>query len=118
MRYSKVSLFVAAAAFLLSGMALGDRIHAQSPAPKASNTTITVPDMHCMGCAKKMANELSKVEGAGQILANVEATTVTVRTKSNQAPSPRALWEAVERAGYQPSRLEGPNGVFTSKPKS
>jgi len=28
------------------------------------------------------------------------------------------LWEAVERAGYQPSRLQGPGGVFTSKPKS
>lgn len=91
--------------------------HAQN-APAPATTTITVPKMHCMGCAKTMAGQLYKVAGVGQVFANVEATTMTVRAKEGQAPSPRGLWEAVERAGYQPSRLQGPSGVFTSKPKS
>ena len=40
----------------------------------------------------------------GQVLVNVETTTMTVRPKDGQVPSPRGLWEAVERAGYQPAR--------------
>lgn len=101
----------------LMTVAVGSVALAQNPAP-APAATITVPSMHCMGCAKKMAGELYKVAGVGQVLANVEATTMTVRAKDGQLPSPRGLWEAVERAGYQPSRLQGPGGVFTSKPKS
>ncbi|MBI3411118.1 MAG: heavy-metal-associated domain-containing protein [Planctomycetes bacterium] len=97
-------------------LALASVALAQNSPPAA--TTITVPTIHCMGCAKKMAGELYKVQGVAQVLANVEAHTVTVRAKSDAAPSPRALWEAVERAGYQPTRLEGPAGVATSKPKS
>ena len=117
MRYSKVP-FLIAAAVLLSGLTIGVQTQAQSPVSQATSTTITVPSMHCMGCAKKMAGELYKVQGAGQVLANVDATTVTIRTKDKEVPSPRALWEAVERAGYQPTRLDGPSGVFTIKPKS
>ena len=91
---------------------------AQTPTPQGPATSILVPKMHCAGCAKKMAAELYKVQGVGQVFVNVEATTMTVRAKDGQAPSPRGLWEAVERAGYQPTRLEGPAGIFTSKPKS
>ena len=91
---------------------------AQNPSPPAPPTSILVPKMHCAGCAKKMAAELYKVQGVGQVFVNVEATTMTVRPKDGQAPSPRGLWEAVERAGYEPARLEGPGGVHTSKPKS
>ena len=65
-----------------------------------------------------MATELYKVPGVGQIFVKLENTTMIVHAKAGQAVSPRGLWEAVERAGYAPTRLEGPNGVFTSKPKS
>jgi copper chaperone CopZ len=87
---------------------------AADPAP----TTITIPDMHCMGCAKKMANKLYEVPSVAKVQANVEATTLTVTPKAQQAPSPRALWEAVEKAGYKPSKLHGPSGTFTEKPKA
>ncbi len=97
--------------------AVGSFALAQNPAP-APSTSILVPKMHCMGCAKKMATELYKVPGVGQVLVSVETTTMTVRAKDGQTAAPRGLWEAVERAGYQPTRLEGPSGVFTGKPKS
>ncbi len=52
------------------------------------------------------------------VQANVEAKTATVTRKPQTALSPRALWEAVEKAGKQPMKLEGPNGTFTAKPQS
>lgn len=98
----------------LAVLTLGNALWAADPMP----TTITVPDMHCMGCAKKMANKLDAVPGVAQVQANVELTTLTVTPKVQQAPSPRALWEAVEKAGYKPSKLEGPGGTFVKKPAS
>jgi copper chaperone CopZ len=91
--------------------------HALWAAPPAV-TNITVPDMHCASCAKKMAAHLYQVPGVGEVRASVETTTLTVLPKGTTAPSPRALWEAVEKAGYTPSRIEGPGGTFTAKPKS
>ncbi len=49
---------------------------------------------------------------------NLKAKTAAVKPKPKAAPSPRALWEAVEKAGQKPVKLEGPSGTFTSKPQS
>ena len=111
MMRTRVSLM---ALVTLVALARGGTLFAADPAP----TTITVPDMHCMGCAKKMANQLYQVPGVAKVQANVEATTLIVTPQSQQAPSPRGLWEAVEKAGYKPSRLEGPTGTFTQKPNA
>lgn len=110
MRFVKVSLLG------LMTVALASFAIAQTPAPPS--TAIIVPKMHCMGCAQKMATELYKVPGVGQVFVDIKTTTMTIRPKDGQAPSPRGMWEAVEGAGYQPSRLQGPGGVFTTKPKS
>ena len=83
----------------------------------ANVTTIAIPDMHCMGCAKKMAAQLYQVPGVAKVQADVPSLRLIVTPRSEQAPSPKGLWEAVEKAGYRPSRLEGPNGTFTSKPR-
>lgn len=114
MRFSKVYL-MALATVAFVGLTIESQ--AQNP-PQTTATAIIVPKMHCKGCAQKMATELYKVPGVGQVFVSVETTTMTVRAKDGQAPSPRGLWEAVERAGYEPSRLQGPSGVFTAKPKS
>jgi Cu+-exporting ATPase len=86
--------------------------------PPSPVTAITVPDMHCMGCAKKMAAQLQAVPGVGSVQANVQATAMLVNPKPGAAPSPRGLWEAIEKAGYKPARLDGPSGSFASKPQS
>ncbi|MBY0524744.1 MAG: heavy-metal-associated domain-containing protein [Gemmataceae bacterium] len=95
-------------------LVLGIAVYA---APTAT-TTITVPDMHCMGCAKKMQAQLQQVPGVASIQANVPATTLTIAPQAQRAPSPKAIWEAIEKAGYKPTKLEGPNGSFTTKPAS
>jgi copper chaperone CopZ len=98
----------------LAVLTLSSALQAQAPPP----LTITVPDMHCLGCAKKMANQLYQVPGVAKVQASVETTSLIVTPKAQQIPSPRGLWEAVEKAGYRPSRLEGPNGTFTQKPNA
>lgn len=105
-----------AAMMALMAVAFASFAVAQGPAP--ASTSILVPKMHCKGCAQTMATELHKVPGVGQVFVKLETTTMIVHAKDGQAPSPRGMWEAVERAGYQPSRLQGPGGVFTNKPKS
>lgn len=85
--------------------------------PTQTVTTITAPDMDCTSCAKKVGGKVAEVKGVAKVEYNVQARTVTVTPKPGEALSPKALWEAVVAAGQDPSKLEGPGGVFTTKPK-
>lgn len=113
MKY-RIAGFVSA--FLLLAHALG--LNAQTPAPAAPATVVTIPDMSCPSCAKKLTNELLKVSGVAQVQADIEGKTMTIRPKSGETPSPRLLWEAIERAGYHPSRLDAPGVSFKAKPQA
>lgn len=81
-------------------------------------TKMTVPGLDCMSCAKKAGDKLYAVPGVGEVKADVKAKLLIVTPKPGAAMSPRSLWEAVDKAGYAPSRLEGPDGTFTTKPKT
>jgi copper chaperone CopZ len=89
-----------------------------APGVPDSKTTITVTQMDCAGCAKRIGNKLYTVAGVGAVHFDVANKALFVTPQPNRALSPRALWEAVEQAADQPVRLQGPNGVFTSKPQS
>lgn len=65
-----------------------------------------------------MVKQLTAVPGVESVRPDVQSQTAKVTPKANKAPSPRALWEAVEKAGFKPTKLEGPGGKFTAKPKS
>ncbi len=86
--------------------------YAADPAP----TTITIPGMHCGGCAKKVAAKLQQVNGVAKAEANVEAKTIKITPKADMVVSPKALWEAVEKAEQTPTKIDGPSGIFTKKP--
>ncbi|MCX8139392.1 MAG: heavy-metal-associated domain-containing protein [Gemmataceae bacterium] len=80
-------------------------------------TVITIPGMDCGGCAKKVAAKLVAVQGVAKAEPDMETKTIKVTLKADAVLSPKALWEAVEKAKQQPMKLEGPSGTFTSKPK-
>jgi len=84
----------------------------------ATDTTITIPDMECKGCAGKVARVLTTVAGVASVQTNVEARTAVVKPKPQATPSPKAMWEALEKIDKEPSKLEGPAGTFTAKPQS
>ena len=107
MRNLKTALFVA-----LAVLALSASVRATEPAV----TAITVEKMHCLNCAQSMAEELYAVPGVAKVTADVKAKRMTVSPKAGSQVSPRALWEAVEKAGFKPTRLEGPAGKFTTRP--
>jgi copper chaperone CopZ len=106
----KTTKFALAAALL----ALGAAAAAQTPA----TTTIHVNDLHCAGCAKRVVKTVTEVPGVGAAQADVKAATVTVTPQAQKAPSPRQLWEAVEKAGFKPTKLTGPSGTFAEKPQT
>lgn len=111
----KTLILVGAAVAL---MRLGGPLRADDIPTQPKTTTITVPDMHCLGCAKKMANQLYQVSGVAEVKVSVETTTMIISPKAQTAPSPHALWEAIEKAGYKPTKIVGPSGTFSAKPKS
>jgi copper chaperone CopZ len=81
-------------------------------------TTIRVTDMHCSACAKKIAGKLYKVSGVLEVRADVKKDLAYVVPQKQKTPSPRALWEAVESAGFKIVKMSGPNGDFKKKPQS
>lgn len=87
---------------------------AQQPAA-SSVTTVRVSDMHCAACAKKIARKLYAVPGVVQVKTDVKRHTAAVTPEKQRQPSPLALWEAVEAAGFEPVELNGPAGKFTKK---
>ena len=83
----------------------------------ATYTTIQIKDMHCSSCAKKIANKLYRIKGVMEVRADVKKNTAYIVPEKKATPSPRAMWEAVEAAGFKPRKMIGPDGSFTSKPK-
>ena len=79
---------------------------------------IGIKGMHCAGCASKVTKQLQGVGGVVSARADAKTANAIVVAKQDASPSPKALWEAVERAGYKPVKIVTPEGTFTSKPKS
>jgi copper chaperone CopZ len=106
--------------FMLFGIASAVLSLSANPARAADPppTTISVQGMHCAGCAAKVAGNLQAVVGVQKAEVDTDKALAVVTAKSSVAPSPRALWEAVEKAGYKPTKLIGPAGRFVGKPKS
>jgi copper chaperone len=97
---------------------LGLFMSAPAVAAEPTTTLIAIKGMHCAGCAAKVARRLNAVEGVAAAQADAKKAIAVVSPKEDAIPSPRSLWEAVEEAGYEPTKLVGPSGTFTSKPKS
>jgi Cu+-exporting ATPase len=89
-----------------------------APAASTTQTTITLKVLTCESCAKKVAAKLSEVRGVGDVKMDVKSKTAVVVPKGDATLSPLQLWEAIEKAGKVPVKLEGPSGTFTSRPKS
>jgi copper chaperone CopZ len=88
-------------------------VSAANPKP----ISISIKDMHCTVCAKKISDQLKTVGGVQAVKTDFKSGTAVVTPHASKSPSPKALWEAVERAGFKPTRLVGPGGTYSAKPK-
>jgi len=104
---TKVSIVLALFVALWAGRA---------EAADVPQTSIQVVKMHCGGCAKRLAAKLYTVPGVTAVSFDLQSKTLFVTPQTNAAPSPRALWEAIELAKDTPVQLAGPQGTFTAKP--
>jgi copper chaperone CopZ len=85
----------------------------------AKQTVITIEDLDCPTCAKVVEKAVAKVKGVHSVKTDVEKQTATVTpSDSGTTLSVKELWEAVESAGFKPTKLEGPSGTYTAKPAS
>jgi copper chaperone CopZ len=91
-------------------------VDAQGNSP--AYTVITVEKMDCDSCARRIAKKLYEVNGVDKIQVDVAKKLFWVHPKTGAQPSPRALWEAIEKGADVPLRLQGPGGTFTMKPKA
>jgi copper chaperone CopZ len=95
----------------------GAETHGQNPGSPPAYTVLTLEKMHCESCAKRIAGKLYEVAGVEKVQVDVEKKLMWVHPKTGVQPSPRALWEAVEKGADRPIRLQAPSGVFTAKPQ-
>jgi copper chaperone CopZ len=100
---------------IVAGM-FGTDVTASAAEPQP--TTISIPGLHCMSCAKKVAGELYKVSGVATVQADIKTKILVVIPKEGIVLSPKAIWEAVEKTEESPTKLTGPSGTFSAKPKS
>lgn len=89
-----------------------------SAAETPAEIVITVDGMHCDGCAKKLAKRLKVVKNVASATVDVKTGKATVISTKTKSASAKVLWEAVEGADFTPTKLIGPDGTFTTKPKS
>jgi copper chaperone CopZ len=82
-----------------------------------SETTVKIEGMHCVVCAKKVTKKLTSVSNVKSANVDPEKGIAVITSLEGKELSPKALWEAVETAGYKPTELKGPAGTFKSKPK-
>jgi copper chaperone CopZ len=90
----------------------------QATGQTTTETVITIEDLDCPVCAKKVEKAVAAVGGVAKVKTDVEKQTATVTPEANKTPSAKALWEAVEKAGFRPTKLVGPSGSFTAKPSA
>jgi copper chaperone CopZ len=77
-----------------------------------TETAIFVGDMHCAGCAKKVARKLYGVKGVVKVRSDIKIDVAIVTPQQNRAVDPKALWAATEKSGILPVKLIGPAGVI------
>ena len=84
----------------------------------ANDTAITIDDMHCAGCAKKIAGRLYRLKGVVKVRTDVKANLAIVTPQAKKEVDAKAAWEAVQKAGFQPTKLVGPQGTYVSHEKT
>lgn len=82
------------------------------------DTVISVGDMHCKHCAKRIASKLYTVKGVVKVRTDVQADVAIVTPQKKKQLNTKSLWSASQKAGFQPVLLEGPAGKFEPDPKT
>lgn len=96
---------------------LSVRVRAEDHKGHDHRPRIKVKGMSSAAEATAAADELMKVKGVGKVTSNVKTGTLTIEPDPYKAPSPKAMWEATERAKLKVIQLTMDHDKYDSKPK-
>jgi copper chaperone CopZ len=123
LRFSVIGLLLCALVLGISESRAGDV--QPPPAAKApelklapSEVAIYVSDMHCAGCAKKIAGKLYRVKGVVKVRTNLKQNLAIVTPQLKKQIDAKAAWVAVQKAGFKPTKMIGPQGTFVADEKT
>lgn len=122
-RFNIVRFAVVASFCVWTGLALGQQT--KKPSSNGSSNELppgtavfTVKGMCCAKESGPATEALLKIPGVAKVVPSHKAGTLTIYRTKDQAPSPKAIWEAVEGiTKIQPLKLVTAQGTFTAKPK-
>ncbi len=77
--------------------------------PKGT-TYVVIDNLHCKGCAKKIAAQLYTIRGVNKVSADMKQNTLIVNSENGQDLSPWALIRAVTNAKERPVTIVGTSG--------
>ena len=102
------------ACVVLLGMSLLFRILESEPS--ASFVSIDVSGMCCQYVASHVSEDLARINGVLSVEPHIPDKQLLIGVSAARPPSPRALWEAVERSEAHPMRLVMNESAYREKP--
>ena len=112
-----VTFAAAAAVFVWNVAAMAQSKPSKDHHDHDHTITFTVKGMCCAKEAEPCVKALEKVKGVAKVKADPKKGTLTIEPKPKSEPSPKELWEAVEKAKVTPVKLAMAHDTFTKKPK-
>ncbi|MFN3159039.1 MAG: cation transporter [Rubinisphaera brasiliensis] len=89
---------------------------AELPAEEAAKPTIVHVGEMCGGCANKVHKRFDDDKHVLRVECDIDENTITFYPVSKPYTA-RYLWVELDQIGKTPTKLIGPDGTFTSKPK-
>ena len=77
---------------------------------------VTIPNMHCEGCAKKIRSRLFTVAGVAKVSTTLSQNLAEIESSPGKTVSVYEVWDALEKAKFEPSKIVSPEGEFSEKP--
>jgi copper chaperone CopZ len=122
LRTSTVALVFCTIVFGISNAGAAEPQASTPAAPElklaANEVAIYVDDMHCSNCAKKIAGKLYRVKGVVKVRTSVKQNLAIVTPQAKKQVDSKAAWAAVQKAGFKPTKLIGPQGTFVADEKT
>lgn len=77
--------------------------------------SIVIDNLHCKGCAKKIAAQLYALKGVTKVRVDMKSETLFVETRPDVVVSPWLVVNAVAKAKERPIAVTGPHGKLAIK---
>lgn len=87
-------------------------VDGQRPLTETAPLSIAIDNLHCKGCATKIAAKLYALKGVMKVSVDMQQETLFVAFSPDTVISPWLLIAAVQNAGERPLSVSGPHGTL------